>query len=130
METALKCAHFILLYCTQLHCSVLVMVNDFIGWLFSFYTVDRLGLCFTTFCFAMFQIDLAFNDADVIEEETLAAVIGRQTMEGGESLIQEKVTQKCILQSVQFQFLFQRGKPQNIDSNSTMDNCVCSETLK
>ncbi|XP_022873656.1 probable ribose-5-phosphate isomerase 4, chloroplastic isoform X2 [Olea europaea var. sylvestris] len=64
METALKCAHFILLYCTQLHCSVLVM------------------------------IDLAFNDADVIEEETLAAVIGRQTMEGGESLIQEKTVLK------------------------------------
>ncbi|XP_022873659.1 probable ribose-5-phosphate isomerase 4, chloroplastic isoform X5 [Olea europaea var. sylvestris] len=40
------------------------------------------------------KIDLAFNDADVIEEETLAAVIGRQTMEGGESLIQEKTVLK------------------------------------
>ncbi|GFQ05606.1 probable ribose-5-phosphate isomerase 4 chloroplastic [Phtheirospermum japonicum] len=37
-----------------------------------------------------FKIDLAFNDADFIEEESLAAVIGRQKMLGGESIIQEK----------------------------------------
>ncbi|KAK4399488.1 putative ribose-5-phosphate isomerase 4, chloroplastic [Sesamum angolense] len=36
------------------------------------------------------RIDLAFDDADVIEEESLAAVIGRQKMKGGESIIQEK----------------------------------------
>lgn len=36
------------------------------------------------------KIDLAFDDADVIEEESLAAVIGRQKMQGGESIIQEK----------------------------------------
>lgn len=43
------------------------------------------------------QIDLAFDDADVIEEESLAAVIGRQKMQGGESIIQEKVSQKIHL---------------------------------
>lgn len=36
------------------------------------------------------KIDLAFDDADVMEEESLAAVIGRQKMMGGESIIQEK----------------------------------------
>ncbi|KAI3455872.1 hypothetical protein Pfo_012535 [Paulownia fortunei] len=36
------------------------------------------------------KIDLAFDDADVIEEVSLAAVIGRQKMQGGESIIQEK----------------------------------------
>ncbi|KAL3616782.1 hypothetical protein CASFOL_039176 [Castilleja foliolosa] len=38
-----------------------------------------------------FKIDLAFNDADVIEEESLAAVIGRQKMLGGDSIIQENL---------------------------------------
>ncbi|KAK4491532.1 hypothetical protein RD792_002284, partial [Penstemon davidsonii] len=37
------------------------------------------------------KIDLAFDDADVVEIETLAAVIGRQKMQDGESFIQEKV---------------------------------------
>ncbi|XP_068657430.1 probable ribose-5-phosphate isomerase 4, chloroplastic [Aristolochia californica] len=36
------------------------------------------------------QIDFAFDDADVIEEGTLTAVIGRRKLEGGESIIQEK----------------------------------------
>ncbi|CAA0832253.1 Probable ribose-5-phosphate isomerase 4-chloroplastic [Striga hermonthica] len=36
------------------------------------------------------KIDLAFSDADVIEEESLTAVIGRKKLLGGESLIQEK----------------------------------------
>uniref|UniRef100_A0A2P2K256 ribose-5-phosphate isomerase n=2 Tax=Rhizophora mucronata TaxID=61149 RepID=A0A2P2K256_RHIMU len=36
------------------------------------------------------QIDFAFDDADVIEEETLIAVIGRQKLEGNESIIQQK----------------------------------------
>ncbi|XP_029116717.1 probable ribose-5-phosphate isomerase 4, chloroplastic isoform X1 [Elaeis guineensis] len=37
------------------------------------------------------QIDFAFDDADIIEEGTLNAVIGRRKLEGGESIIQEKV---------------------------------------
>ncbi|XP_021661016.2 probable ribose-5-phosphate isomerase 4, chloroplastic isoform X2 [Hevea brasiliensis] len=36
------------------------------------------------------QIDFAFDDADIIEEETLIAVIGRQNLQGEESIIQEK----------------------------------------
>ncbi|KAK1283696.1 hypothetical protein QJS10_CPB21g01011 [Acorus calamus] len=36
------------------------------------------------------QIDFAFDDADVIEEGVLTAVIGRRKLEGGESIIQEK----------------------------------------
>ncbi|XP_047338246.1 probable ribose-5-phosphate isomerase 4, chloroplastic [Impatiens glandulifera] len=35
-------------------------------------------------------IDFAFNDADIIEEETLVAVIGHRKLQGEESLIQEK----------------------------------------
>ncbi|GER40977.1 ribose-5-phosphate isomerase A [Striga asiatica] len=35
-------------------------------------------------------IDIAFIDADVIEEESLVAVIGRKKLLGGESIIQEK----------------------------------------
>ncbi|XP_042019382.1 probable ribose-5-phosphate isomerase 4, chloroplastic isoform X1 [Salvia splendens] len=41
-----------------------------------------------------FKIDLAFDDADVMEEESLAAVIGRQKMQGGESIIEEKTILK------------------------------------
>ncbi|GMN58819.1 hypothetical protein TIFTF001_027916 [Ficus carica] len=36
------------------------------------------------------QIDFAFDDADVIEEGTLTAIIGRQSLQSDESLIQEK----------------------------------------
>ncbi|KAF8413448.1 hypothetical protein HHK36_001435 [Tetracentron sinense] len=36
------------------------------------------------------QIDFAFNDADIIEERTLIAVIGRRRLQGGESIIEEK----------------------------------------
>ncbi|URE27268.1 Ribose 5-phosphate isomerase A (phosphoriboisomerase A) [Musa troglodytarum] len=36
------------------------------------------------------QIDFAFDDADLIEERTLTAVIGRRKFEGGESIIEEK----------------------------------------
>ncbi|XP_065857867.1 probable ribose-5-phosphate isomerase 4, chloroplastic [Euphorbia lathyris] len=36
------------------------------------------------------QIDFAFHDADVVEEETLLAVVGRQKLLGVESIIQEK----------------------------------------
>ncbi|CAL5346506.1 unnamed protein product [Camellia sinensis] len=36
------------------------------------------------------QIDFAFNDADIIEERTLISVIGRQRLQGEESIIQEK----------------------------------------
>ncbi|KAK1308397.1 hypothetical protein QJS10_CPA09g01120 [Acorus calamus] len=37
------------------------------------------------------QLYFAFDDADVIEEGVLTAVIGRRKLEGGESIIQEKV---------------------------------------
>nr|XP_027087971.1 probable ribose-5-phosphate isomerase 4, chloroplastic isoform X3 [Coffea arabica] len=36
------------------------------------------------------KIDVAFSDADVIEEVTLSAIIGRRKMMGEESIIQEK----------------------------------------
>ncbi|POO03292.1 Ribose 5-phosphate isomerase, type A [Trema orientale] len=36
------------------------------------------------------QIDFAFDDADVIEEGTLTAIIGRRSLQGDELLIQEK----------------------------------------
>ncbi|KAK4779015.1 hypothetical protein SAY86_006543 [Trapa natans] len=36
------------------------------------------------------QIDIAFDDADIIEEETLVAVIGQRRLQGGESIIEEK----------------------------------------
>ncbi|KAJ0980440.1 hypothetical protein J5N97_008695 [Dioscorea zingiberensis] len=36
------------------------------------------------------QIDFAFDDADIIEEGSLTAVIGRRKLEGIESIIQEK----------------------------------------
>ncbi|XP_073005444.1 probable ribose-5-phosphate isomerase 4, chloroplastic isoform X1 [Typha latifolia] len=36
------------------------------------------------------QIDFAFDDADIIEEGTLNAIIGRRKLEGGESFIEEK----------------------------------------
>ncbi|KAJ4751461.1 Ribose-5-phosphate isomerase A [Rhynchospora pubera] len=37
------------------------------------------------------QIDFAFNDADVMEEGSLLAVIGRRKLEGGESFVEEKM---------------------------------------
>lgn len=40
------------------------------------------------------QIDFAFDDADLIEERTLIAIIGRRKFEGGESIIEEKV--RCL----------------------------------
>ncbi|XP_050223534.1 probable ribose-5-phosphate isomerase 4, chloroplastic [Mercurialis annua] len=36
------------------------------------------------------QIDFAFDDADLLEEQTLLAVIGRENQQGVESIIQEK----------------------------------------
>ncbi|KAG8657409.1 hypothetical protein MANES_03G067266v8 [Manihot esculenta] len=36
------------------------------------------------------QIDFAFDDADIIEQKTLIGIIGRQNMQGEESIIQEK----------------------------------------
>ncbi|KAL4627921.1 hypothetical protein ACB092_05G201300 [Castanea dentata] len=36
------------------------------------------------------QIDFAFDDADIIEEGTLVAVIGRRRLQGEESILQEK----------------------------------------
>ncbi|XP_073129284.1 probable ribose-5-phosphate isomerase 4, chloroplastic isoform X2 [Henckelia pumila] len=52
------------------------------------------------------KIDLAFDDADVIEEETLAAVIGRQKMQGGESILE----QKTILEAARKLVLIVTGK--------------------
>ncbi|KAG5235848.1 ribose-5-phosphate isomerase [Salix suchowensis] len=39
---------------------------------------------------AKYTIDFAFDDADIIEEETLVAIIGRQKSQADESIIQEK----------------------------------------
>ncbi|KAM0951656.1 putative ribose-5-phosphate isomerase [Dioscorea sansibarensis] len=41
-------------------------------------------------CRESLQIDFAFDDADVIEEGSLTAVIGRRKLEGDDSIIQEK----------------------------------------
>ncbi|XP_057462667.1 probable ribose-5-phosphate isomerase 4, chloroplastic isoform X1 [Actinidia eriantha] len=41
------------------------------------------------------QIDFAFSDADIIEEGTLISVIGRQRLQGEESIIQEKTILKA-----------------------------------
>ncbi|KAM7505734.1 hypothetical protein LguiB_004638 [Lonicera macranthoides] len=41
------------------------------------------------------QIDFAFNDADIIEEGTLSAIIGRQRRQGDESMIEEKTILKA-----------------------------------
>ncbi|KAF5947967.1 hypothetical protein HYC85_013924 [Camellia sinensis] len=41
------------------------------------------------------QITFAFNDADIIEERTIISVIGRQRLQGKESVIQEKNTLKA-----------------------------------
>ncbi|XP_009602762.1 probable ribose-5-phosphate isomerase 4, chloroplastic [Nicotiana tomentosiformis] len=38
-----------------------------------------------------YMIDLAFDDADTMEEETLAAIIGRRKLQGDDSIIQEKI---------------------------------------
>lgn len=37
-----------------------------------------------------FKIDLAFDEADIMEEETLAAIIGRRKLQGDDSIIKEK----------------------------------------
>lgn len=39
----------------------------------------------------LIQIDFAFDDADLIDKRTLTAVIGRRKLDGGESIIEEKV---------------------------------------
>ncbi|XP_071921335.1 probable ribose-5-phosphate isomerase 4, chloroplastic isoform X6 [Coffea arabica] len=46
------------------------------------------------------KIDVAFSDADVIEEVTLSAIIGRRKMMGEESIIQEKVSQFNLISCV------------------------------
>lgn len=46
------------------------------------------------------QIDLAFDDADIIEEGTLTAVIGRQTLWGGDSLTKQKIVLKAAAKLV------------------------------
>ncbi|KAM3250926.1 putative ribose-5-phosphate isomerase 4, chloroplastic [Capsicum chacoense] len=37
-----------------------------------------------------YKIDLAFDEADIMEEETLAAIIGRRKLQGDDSIIKEK----------------------------------------
>lgn len=37
-----------------------------------------------------FKIDLAFDEADIMEEETLAAIVGRRKLQGDDSIIKEK----------------------------------------
>lgn len=37
-----------------------------------------------------FKIDLAFDEADLMEEETLAAIVGRRKLQGDDSIIKEK----------------------------------------
>ncbi|XP_049383661.1 probable ribose-5-phosphate isomerase 4, chloroplastic [Solanum stenotomum] len=37
-----------------------------------------------------FKIDIAFDEADIMEEETLAAIVGRRKLQGDDSIIKEK----------------------------------------
>ncbi|KAL3376779.1 hypothetical protein AABB24_003283 [Solanum stoloniferum] len=37
-----------------------------------------------------FKINLAFDEADIMEEETLAAIVGRRKLQGDDSIIKEK----------------------------------------
>ncbi|KAJ8545251.1 hypothetical protein K7X08_017834 [Anisodus acutangulus] len=37
-----------------------------------------------------YKIDLAFDEADIMEEETLAAIVGRRKLQGDDSIIKEK----------------------------------------
>ncbi|KAI3740121.1 hypothetical protein L2E82_30540 [Cichorium intybus] len=54
------------------------------------------------------QIDFAFNDADILEEGTLNAVIGRHKLQGDESIIEEKkildVTENLVLMVTEKQY--------------------------
>ncbi|XP_071737603.1 probable ribose-5-phosphate isomerase 4, chloroplastic [Rutidosis leptorrhynchoides] len=54
------------------------------------------------------HIDFAFNDADIMEERSLNAVIRRQTLQGGESMLEEKkildTTQNLVLMVTQKQY--------------------------
>lgn len=50
------------------------------------------------FWFTVLQIDFSFDDADIMQEGTLAAVIGRRKLQGEESIIQEKVNYFICLQ--------------------------------
>ncbi|KAL7617221.1 hypothetical protein Lser_V15G04688 [Lactuca serriola] len=54
------------------------------------------------------QIDFTFNDADIMEEVSLNAVIGRQRLEGDESIIEEKkildVTKNLVLMVTEKQY--------------------------
>ena len=48
------------------------------------------------------QLDFAFDDADMIQEGTLFAIIGRKGVDGRESIIKEKV--RCNIIRIQGQF--------------------------
>lgn len=58
---------------------------------FIFYKAE-INLSVDSLAITLLQIDFAFDDADVIEEGTLVAIIGRRKLQGGESIIQEKVS--------------------------------------
>ncbi|KAK0578482.1 hypothetical protein LWI29_011129 [Acer saccharum] len=57
------------------------------------------------------QIDFAFDDADIIEEGTLIAVIGRRRSRGNESIIQEKSILKAANELV---FMISKNQYQSV----------------
>ncbi|KAL7131230.1 hypothetical protein ABFS83_13G184500 [Erythranthe nasuta] len=73
------------------------------------------------------KIDLAFDDADVVEQESLAAVIGRQQMHGGESIIEEKSILRAagklvlIVKPQQYQSAVDGSIPVLIKSNNWLE---------
>nr|ABC68263.1 ribose 5-phosphate isomerase-like [Saussurea involucrata] len=73
------------------------------------------------------QIDLAFNDADIVEEGSLNAVIGHQRLQGEESIMEEKrisdVTENLILMLTEKQYksVIEGAIPVLVKSVSWMD---------
>lgn len=56
-------------------------------------------------CMTLLQLDIAFDDADAVQEGTLFAVVGRRGVEGRQSILKEKVRcagQIHILLVIQF----------------------------
>ncbi|KAF5944867.1 hypothetical protein HYC85_018944 [Camellia sinensis] len=74
-------------------------------------------------------IDFAFNDVDIIEERTLISVIGRQRLQGEESIIQEKNILKAaeklvfIVTKKQYKSGLEGSIPVLIKSFNWMENC-------
>ncbi|KAL6332337.1 hypothetical protein AAG906_004903 [Vitis piasezkii] len=73
------------------------------------------------------QIDFAFDDADVIEEGTLVAIIGRRRLQGNESIIQEKSILKAadklvfIIQEKQYKCDLEGSIPVLVQSLNWME---------